>query len=543
MFEKLSAFAEALQHHQTLDALLWDMVENISSLLGIEDCVIYLRQHDMLVQAAAYGVKNPTQRTINEPIVIPIGEGIVGTVARTRIPEIVPDTRLDPRYISDQFDGFSELTVPIVFQGEVIGVLDSEAERTHAFRQSDLTIFQAMANVGASRIAWFLGEQKRIKKENERQTERLESLGRLAGGVAHDFNNLLMVIGLNIEAAAEIDEPLERQELIAMALESIRQSRGLTRQLMTFSRGGEPLRSEVCLDDLLQSNLSVLSSRAGLRVSCDITDNLPTVWGDRTQLSQVLQNLLINAAQAVDDEGHVQVSISTQSGARGQQVVVSVQDDGPGIPAELQPQIFDPYFTTKEAGTGLGLATAYWIVRRHDGELVMENIETGGARFVLRLPALRVRIARSPVSMTTEVSPLHVLILDDQTEIATGLRRLLMRSGHTAVAVHDGAQVASTWQQHHDSGTPFDLAILDLVHPSGVGGREALAQLRADFPRSPAIVMSGYSDDSVMADHRRYGFDARLAKPFLRGELEKALHAVMMASAATPQSGDVLERS
>ncbi len=503
-------------------------------MLNIEDCVIYLIQNDMLVQTAAYGIKNPSRHTIIEPIVIPLGEGIVGTVAQTRVPEIVPDTRLDPRYISDQFAGCSEMTVPIVFQGTVIGVLDSEAEGTDAFCLEDLAIFQAMAGIAASRIAWFLAEQERLVEAKDQQIERLESLGRLAGGVAHDFNNLLMVIGLNIELASGSHDVQDRQESTEIALMAVEHARGLTKQLTTFARGGEPLRSEVEMGTIIADSFSVLAAHDSLRVTKDIDPALPTVWGDRSQLSQVVQNLLINAAQAMKFDGHIHVSATAQAGASGQRIVVCVQDNGPGIPTEVQQQIFDPYFSTKDTGSGLGLATAYWIVRRHEGELTMCNAEGGGALFSFSLPVLRVRIARSPTSASTSVSPLHILILDDQASIATGLRRLLVRAGHTATAVMDGAQVASLWLQQQAAGTPFDLAILDLVHPGGVGGKEALARLRAVCPQARAIVMSGYSDDEVMAQHRLHGFNARLSKPFLSRELDEALRAALECSTPSP---------
>lgn len=523
MFQRLSSFAEMLQRHHTLDDLLWDMAECISITLSINDCIIYLRQENMLVQAAAYGIKNPTKHTIAEAITIPIGEGIVGTVALTQVSELVSDTREDPRYISDQFRGCSELTVPIVFQGTVIGVLDSEADRPHAYSQNDLLIFQAMANVAASRIAWFLEEQKRIQKEKELLADRLDSLGRLAGGVAHDFNNLLTVIGLNVELAAEVKDQEEREELLGAAFVSLKEAQGLTQQLMTFARDGESLRSEVQLASLLQNNLSILSSYASLRVSRDIDVALPTVWGDRSQLSQVIQNLLLNAAQAVNYTGHVQISITTENGANGQQVVVCVQDNGPGIPEELQHQVFDPYFSTKDTGTGLGLATAYWVVRRHDGELMMDNVETGGARFLLKLPALRIRIARSPSSIPTTLPPMHVLILEDQSTSTIKLRRLLTRLGHTVLAVNNGAHVASMWEHHQRNGTPFDLAILDQVHPSGVGGRDALALLQNAFPSARAIIMRENPEDAWLVEDHIEGFSAQLAKPFRLEDLEAVL--------------------
>ena len=523
MFQRLSSFAEALQHHQTLDALLWHMAESTSTTLSIDDCIIYLRQEDLLVQAAAYGVKNPTKNTISETITIPIGEGIVGTVAHTQIPELVADTRRDPRYISDQFEGCSELTVPIVFQGTVIGVLDSEANQPHAYNQNDLLIFQAMANVAASRIAWFLDKQKHIQKEKELLAERLESLGRLAGGVSHDFNNLLTVIGLNIGLATEVDDQQERKELLEAASESVKEAQGLTQQLMTFARNGESLRSEVHLAALLQSSLSVLSGHTSLQISHDIEADLPTVWGDRSQLSQVLQNLLLNAAQAVQYTGHVRISITTENGASGQQVVMRVDDNGPGIPVELRHRIFEPYFTTKDSGTGLGLATAYWIVRRHDGVLMVDNMAASGARLVLRLPALRIRIVRSPGSMLTTLPSMHVLILEDQSSNTIGLRRLLTRLGHTVLAVQSGAQVAPMWGHHHRNGTPFDLAILDQVHPGGMGGQEALGLLQTEYPRARAIIMHAHTEDALLTSSHLEGFSAQLSKPFRLEELEAVL--------------------
>ena len=217
-----------LQHH-TLDDLLWDMVEQIGNLMEIDDCVIYLVEGDVLVQAAAYGVKNPTRWTIAEPIAIPIGEGIVGTVARTRCPEIVADTRNDARYISDQFVGASELTVPIVFQDQVIGVLDSEAERVNMYTEEDLELFQSIANVAAARIAWLRSEQQRVRDEEARHAERLESLGKLAGGVAHDFNNLLTVIGLHLGLAMESDEEADAAEAHDTAMHAIERAKGLTK--------------------------------------------------------------------------------------------------------------------------------------------------------------------------------------------------------------------------------------------------------------------------------------------------------------------------
>ena len=525
--EKLNAFALAMLQHHTLDDLLWHMAEQIGHLLGIDDCVIYLVEGEMLVQAAAYGVKNPTRRTIAEPIAIPLGEGIVGTVAMTRRAEVVPDTRLDPRYISDQYEGASEITVPIIFQDEVIGVLDSEAGGVNVHTMEDLELFQSIANVAASRIAWLRSEQQRALDEADRHSERLESLGKLAGGVAHDFNNLLTVIGLNLSLALGSDDQEERDDSGATMMRAIDRAQGLTKQLMVFARGGEPLREEVDLKPLLREGLAFLGGREELELVLDVPDVLPTVWADPGQLVQVIHNLLLNAAEAMDSVGCVRISASTMDGADGRRVVISVDDQGPGVPVGLRNRIFDPYFSTKGEGTGLGLATSYWIVRRHGGDLKITDAPDGGARFSLSLPALHVRVARSPASLDVDLPCLRVLILDDESAVADGLRRILVREGHTAVSVSTGSRVTPMWVNAQESNEPFDLVILDLVQPEGIGGLGALTELRAADSTARAIVMSGYSEDPVMAEYREHGFNGRLAKPFGPTRLKLALQEAL----------------
>jgi signal transduction histidine kinase/ActR/RegA family two-component response regulator len=511
-----------LQHH-TLDDLLWDMVDQIGNLLDLEDCVIYLVEGDVLVQAAAYGPKNPTRWTITKPIAIPIGTGIVGTVARTRRPEIVADTLSDARYISDQFAGASELTVPIIFQDEVIGVLDSEAEGSNVYTQDDLTLFQSIANVAATRIAWLRSEQKRAEEEEARHAERLESLGKLAGGVAHDFNNLLTVIGLHLDLAMEAHDEAESEEARDTALQAIERAKGLTKQLMVFARGGEPLREEVALEPLVREALSFLGGHEGLELTLDMPDELPVVWGDPGQLGQVFHNLMLNAAQAMSWCGAIKVSATTRDGADGRTVCVTVEDQGPGVPQSLRNRIFDPYYSTKGNGTGLGLATSYWIVRRHGGDLDVGDAADGGACFSIRMPALHLRVVRSPETAEVALPNLRVLVLDDEVAVADGLRRHLARTGHAAISVVDGTRVAPMWERARAEGRPFDVAILDLVQPGRAGGVDALAQLRAVDPKARAVVMSSYFENPVMVDYAAHGFNARLAKPFRLNELQHAL--------------------
>jgi CheY-like chemotaxis protein len=273
-----------------------------------------------------------------------------------------------------------------------------------------------------------------------------------------------------------------------------------------------------------------LGGREGLELALDMPDDLPTVWADLDQLAQVIHNLLLNAAEAMNWVGCVRMSASTKDGADGRRVVISVEDQGPGVPAELRNRIFDPYFSTKGAGTGLGLATSYWIVRRHGGDLDITDRPEGGARFSLSLPALHVRVARSPASLEVELPCLKVLILDDESAVADGLRRLLVREGHTAVSVSTGSRVTPLWVSAQESGEPFDLAILDLVQPTGIGGLGALTQLHAADSTARTVVMSGYSEDPVMAEYCEYGFNSRLAKPFGPKRLKLALQQALKPS-------------
>jgi len=534
----LNAFALAMLQHHTLDDLLWDMATQIGNLMEIDDCVIYLVEGDVLVQAAAYGVKNPTRWTIAEPIAIPIGEGIVGTVAKTRRAEIVADTRQDPRYIADQFAGASELTVPIVFQDEVIGVLDSEAEGVNVYTEGDLELFQSIANVAASRIAWLRSEQQRAEDEEARHAVRLESLGKLAGGVAHDFNNLLTVIGLHLGLAMEAHDEAEGEEARDTALQAIERAKGLTKQLMVFARGGAPLREEVALGPLVREALSFLRGHEGLELTLDMPDELPMVWGDPGQLGQVFHNLMLNAAQAMSWSGTIKVSVTTRDGSDGRRVCITVEDQGPGVPQELRNRIFDPYYSTKGNGTGLGLATSYWIVRRHDGELDVGDAPGGGASFSIRVPALHLRVVRSQEAVEESLPPLRVLVLDDEVAVADGLRRNLVRIGHTAVSVVDGTRVAPMWEQARADGRPFDVAVLDLVQPGRAGGVDALKQLRSVDSNARAVVMSVYFENPVMEEYTAHGFNARLAKPFRVGDLERALREAISSPTSSKVSAE-----
>lgn len=381
--------------------------------------------------------------------------------------------------------------------------------------------------MASSRIAWLHSELRRKKEEATRHTERLEALGKLAGGVAHDFNNLLTVISLNLELLKDTTDPDEQKESALVILQTMNRARGLTRQLMTFARDGEQKREEVKVANLINEGIGFLSGWENIIVRSSLPSRLPTVWADSDQLARVIQNLLLNAAQAMDYSGEINIDTHTEDGASGRHVVVSVQDQGLGVPDALMDQIFDPYFTTKDMGTGLGLATSFWIIRRHGGSLSVQNTKGSGACFKFTLPALHVKVAWSPKSKPIQLPSLYILILEDERPLANGLNRLLTVVGHTVVVTHTGSRVGPIWKNAKESGRPFDLAILDLIQPNGIGGLKALKELRAIAPESRTIVMSGYTDDNVISNYQEHGFNARLSKPFHRTELERALQTAL----------------
>lgn len=536
-FHTLNAFAMAMLEAHDLDDLLWSLVETVAQHMDLDDCVLYLLEGELLVQAAAHGVKNPQDRTIHDPIAIPVGQGIVGTVAANAQGEVVDDTRTDPRYISDQFNGASEMAVPLLFQGKVLGVLDSEAERPGRYTADDLALFQALANVAASRVAWLLSERQRAREEHARAAHRMAALGKLAGGVAHDFNNLLTVIGLQM--ALGLDEQADADDRAlarTTCVQAIDRAKGLTRQLMTFGRGGAPLREAVDLSALLQEAVGFMRGLDTLELQLDLAPDLPPVWADPDQISQVLHNLTLNAAQAMNNQGRLAVTAVPTDGADGRQVRVTVSDSGPGIPASLRETLFDPYVTTKPHGTGLGLSTSYWILQRHGGTLSVSDAPDGGAVFTLQLPAFHSRAVRSSADAEElRLPPLRVLVLEDDPLLAAGLRQLLNQEGHEVVLVTESNLVAPTWRLNLEARRPFDVAILDLVQPTGRGGAAALEALRREDPTAHAVVMSGYAESDTMSEHEAHGFQARLAKPFDLSTLRRALHTALVAAGALSQ--------
>ncbi|MBU0985222.1 MAG: PAS domain S-box protein [candidate division Zixibacteria bacterium] len=427
-----------------------------------------------------------------------------------------------------------------ILAGESLGIREYEA------RRDDGSTFPV--TVHATR-AILRGRQNSLRgvliditdrKKHEEEllkAQKLDSVGVLAGGLAHDFNNLLTgVLGNIALARQEAGADTDIAGLLGDAESAAIHAKELTRQLLTFSDGGDPVKESVVIDDLVRE--VVLKCLRGTASSA-VFDFAPAehqVEVDPGQLSQAIQNLAVNAIQAMPDGGTLRVMtdyvvVQTAGSllpSNGRFVRVIVADDGVGIPPQNLQKIFDPYFSTKKAGSGLGLAATYSIVKKHGGHIEVESTEGAGTTVRLYLPAAR---AMSPLPTIAQrrQAPCagKILVMDDEPVIRNLTAKILSRQGCRVTCACDGSEALELYREARDAGTPFDLVILDLVVPDGLGGLETVRRLAEIDPTVRAIVCSGYSDDPVMAEYESYGFHGVVAKPFRPGELCRAVSDVL----------------
>ncbi len=380
--------------------------------------------------------------------------------------------------------------------------------------------------------------RKRMEEDAAR-LEKLRSVGMLAGGLAHDFNNILAVILGNVSlASSHCNCAEEVGRYLSAALGACERARLLTQQLLTFARGGSPVRRPVSLVKIAQEAAYFSTQESGVTVDFQAEEDLPQADVDAGQIGQVFQHLFLNARDAMGGEGVVRVRMRGVSGAdashaelpEGRYIEAEVRDEGHGIPQENIQRVFDPYFTTRRSGTGLGLATVHSIIRRHGGTIEVESPPGQGATFRFLVPAC----APSPPEEEVSTGPIlraahraRVLVMDDTTPVREVLERVLERAGFDVVATRDGAEAATAYEEALRSGLPFAAVVLDLIVDGGVGGVEALRRMRAVSPDVRALVCSGYSADPVMANHREYGFMGVVPKPFNPSHLVKELLRIM----------------
>lgn len=384
----------------------------------------------------------------------------------------------------------------------------------------------------------------RIRFEKEIiEKDKLDALGILAGGIAHDFNNLLTAVwtGISILKINNIDNP-EHNDIIGDIENALQRGRDLTRQLLTYSKGGAPIKEATSLESLVKDTAAFTIS--GTQVKCDISsqDNLYSAEIDSTQISQVIQNLLINAIEAMPHGGVIRISMSNEDNPSvknvqlppGKYVKLTVSDCGNGIPPEIQQRIFNPFFTTKPKGSGLGLATSYSIIKKHNGHIYLESILNKGTTFHILLPAsTKTAVNYKKTDSISTAKTGRILIMDDELVILTVTKTLLCHLGYTVETANDGETAIEIYSKALKENQRFDAIILDLTVPAGMGGKEAMSKLLQIDPQVNALVSSGYSNDPIMADYKSYGFKGIITKPYNVEELNKSLQSLLNGETAS----------
>jgi PAS domain S-box-containing protein len=385
-------------------------------------------------------------------------------------------------------------------------------------------------------------EQKRLEEERVRAV-KLESVGLLAGGIAHDFNNILTSVFANIGLAkimtAKQPSPAGETivERLTAAEKACLRARDLTKQLLTFAKGGAPVKSTTSIASIITDTVQFALRGSDVRCATHLPDDLWPVEVDEGQISQVLQNLVINGDQAMPEGGTIAVEADNYAVISegdlplkpGKYVRVSVTDQGIGIPQAHLSKIFDPYFTTKQKGSGLGLATTYSIMKRHEGHISVLSSLGKGTCFTLYLPASPTMTAKNDESAETLFQGTGtVLVMDDEEEILDVLGKMLQHLGFSVDLAHDGQQAVTLYTRALQNETPYVAAILDLTIPGGMGGKETLRRIKDHHADAKVIVSSGYSNDPVMAHATQFGFSGFIAKPYNLVDLSKQLRRILM---------------
>jgi len=398
-------------------------------------------------------------------------------------------------------------------------------------------------------------EQLNATIEQGYHAQKMESLGILAGGIAHDFNNLLTVTLGNISIAKTIANPNEKLfRMLFDAEKASLRARDLAMQLLAFSKIGEPTKRIIRIAKLIAD--SAIFAQRGSNVQCEfeIPDDLMSVDADETQIGQVASNIIINAIQAMPGGGTVKVRCEnvTSGEAAGEAgdsiplaerdyVKISIKDEGSGIPEERINRIFDPFFTTKEDGTGLGLATAHYIIKKHGGYLTVESTVGLGSTFYIYLPAAKEEMLTESALETPAgdsrgaddagaIASGRVLVLDDEEDIRELLGMILVRFGYVVEFSGDGAETINRYRGAMGSDQAFDVVIVDLTIPGGIGGGEVIKELIQIDPDVRAIVSSGYANDPMMSDYRKYGFSGAISKPYEVKDLIRTVREVISAA-------------
>ncbi len=384
----------------------------------------------------------------------------------------------------------------------------------------------------------------RQKMEEELfHSRKLDSIGVLAGGIAHDFNNLMTAILGNINLAQMKSEFAESKEL-EIAIQAVHRAKILTDKFITFSSGGNPVKQLFDIETVTRSALELALSGSNVQAEVSV---VPDIWRgniDQNHISQALHNIIENSKQSMEHGGTLRVTFTTliqdkESGLNelpivdGSYVVIEFHDEGTGISPEHLSKVFDPYFTTvamgAQKGKGLGLTIAYSIIKKHGGYTFIDSVVDKGTRVRVLLPAISDKTAdegNTAVNRPVAAERQKILLMDDELMIRDIGKLMLGSMGHEVTLASDGETAVKEYKNAFAAGKPFDIIILDLTIPGGMGGKDVAKKLKQFDPDVRAIVSSGYADDPVVANFKEYGFSATLSKPYDMAGLKATLDAI-----------------
>ncbi|MBI1912146.1 MAG: PAS domain S-box protein [Deltaproteobacteria bacterium] len=368
-------------------------------------------------------------------------------------------------------------------------------------------------------------ERKRMEEENLK-IHKLEALSLLAGGIAHDFNNMLTNILWNIELADTVKDSAEGHKKLLEAQKVILKTKNLSQQLITFAKGGAPLKKVLSVKDIIRESLCQNIMAANIECDLICPEDTWLIEADEVQISQVLNNIILNAEQAMPEGGRIEIRCANEFLGKGnifhlkegEYVRISIKDTGPGIPKENLKRLFEPYYTTKQRGSGLGLALAYSIIKNHNGFITVESEVNVGTIFYLYLPISE----REPAALSPNGKK-KVLVLEDDVEIGRLLSSLLDQAGYSVVLSREGEDTIFKYKDALEAGKSFDTVIIDLSVHDGMEGKEAIRELVDIDPNIKAIATSSFNAEEVIADYKKYGFRAALHKPYSITELNEIL--------------------
>lgn len=374
--------------------------------------------------------------------------------------------------------------------------------------------------------------ERRLLEAEQLRNQKLESIGTLAGGIAHDFNNLLQsILGNILMTKMTLDGKETAYKTLEQAEKALNMSIGLATQLLTFAKGGSPVKKKIDLTASIRNAAEFALSGSRCQSKISIRNDLWHVEADEVQIRQVIHNIILNACEAMPEGGAVVISAGNMDVPPGDALLpkggrfvkISVKDSGIGIPKHYLHRIFDPYFTTKQKGSGLGLATSYSIIRNHEGVIRAESEVNRGSTFSIFLPAASVPGNDKPAAVRKG----NILVMDDENIVMQVIKRMIETLGHDVESATNGEQAIGKFITARNAGKPFDIVILDLTIKGGMGGEQTISRLLEIDPGTKAIVSSGYSDSPVISDCRSYGFTASLKKPYTIDALRDILNNLL----------------